>query len=223
MFKRTEEQEWTRFSKALSGKDKDEPAETAAAEPAGATESTSATEEPQPAGAQPQVQPLMPPPPAPAMPRPAPNDVNVSVARLTQPTPRQSSASNGDIQTVVGPQTTFSGTLRSETSVRILGSIEGEIFSQQSVVIEEQASVKAKVSADSVTVAGEVTGEIQCAGRIEILPTGRVHGEIQAGTLIMQEGAFFEGHLKMGPESEAEAQAAPAPTPSEAIAARPRR
>jgi cytoskeletal protein CcmA (bactofilin family) len=50
-------------------------------------------------------------------------------------------------------------------------------------------------------VAGQVNGEIVCSGRLEIKPSGRVVGEINAGTLIMQDGAFFEGNLKMGERS----------------------
>jgi cytoskeletal protein CcmA (bactofilin family) len=129
------------------------------------------------------------------------NDVNVSVSRIAQPSSR-ASFGGSDVQSVIGPQTSFSGTLRSETAVRILGAVDGEIISSQSVAIEESARVKARVTAETITVAGEVNGEIQCAGRVEIMPSGRVHGEIQAGTLVMQEGAFFEGNLKMGASVE---------------------
>jgi cytoskeletal protein CcmA (bactofilin family) len=195
MFKRTEEQEWTRFSKALSNRESEETADTENPE----TVENMKADEPPPATP---AAPATPAPPiSPTMPRPTTNDVNVSVSRIAQPTGRASFGGN-DVQSVIGPQTSFSGTLRSETAVRILGAVDGEIISSQSVAIEESARVKARVTAETITVAGEVTGEIQCVGRVEILPTGRVHGEIQAGTLVMQEGAFFEGNLKMGPVSE---------------------
>jgi cytoskeletal protein CcmA (bactofilin family) len=195
MFKRTEEQEWTRFSKALSNRESEETPED---ENADTAENVKADD---PLNAAPVAPSAPASPPPPSMPRPVTNDVNVSVSRIAQPTGRASFGSS-DVQTIVGPQTSFSGTLRSETAVRIRGSVDGEIISSQSVAIEESARVKARVTAETITVAGEVTGEIQCAGRVEILPSGRVHGEIQAGTLVMQEGAFFEGNLKMGASSE---------------------
>lgn len=190
MFKRTEEQEWTRFSKALSNRESEEASETEASE----TTDEAKEAEPVTASVAAPATPATPVPPS--NPRPQTNDVNVSVTRMPQPSGR--SFSGSDVQSVIGPQTSFSGTLRSETAIRILGAVEGEIISSQSIAIEESAQVKAKVTAETITVAGEVTGEIQCVGRVEILPSGRVHGEIQAGTLVMQEGAFFEGNLKMG-------------------------
>jgi cytoskeletal protein CcmA (bactofilin family) len=196
MFKRTEEQEWTRFSKALSNRESEETSEAESsettdevkeAEPVSAAVATPST----PAASAP-----------PSISRPPTNDVNVSVSRVPQSSGR-ASFGNSDVQSVIGPQTSFSGTLRSETAIRILGAVDGEIISSQSIAIEESAQVKAKMTGETITVAGEVTGEIQCVGRVEILPSGRVHGEIQAGTLVMQEGAFFEGNLKMGTGGEA--------------------
>jgi cytoskeletal protein CcmA (bactofilin family) len=195
MFKRTEEQEWTRFSKALSNRESEETSDAESAE--GAEEIKSQESTPS-APASPSTPAAPAPPP---IQRPVNNDVNVSVSRIAQPSSR-ASFGGSDVQSVIGPQTSFSGTLRSETAVRILGAVDGEIISSQSVAIEESARVKARVTAETITVAGEVNGEIQCAGRVEIMPSGRVHGEIQAGTLVMQEGAFFEGNLKMGASVE---------------------
>jgi cytoskeletal protein CcmA (bactofilin family) len=214
MFKRTEEQEWTRFSKALSNRESEEASETES--PEGAEEVKA--EESTPGSTATPSTPTTPVPPP--IPRLSNNDVNVSVSRIAQPGGR-ASFGGSDVQSVIGPQTSFSGTLRSETAVRILGAVDGEIISTQSIAIEESARVKARVTAETVTVAGEVNGEIQCVGRVEILPSGRVHGEIQAGTLVMQEGAFFEGNLKMGATSETPEE--PESTASAPGAARARR
>src|SRR5215212_7391261 len=120
MFKRTEEQEWTRFSKALSNREAEETSD--AESPEGAEEVKSQESTPSPAAT----------PSTPAVPAPPPiqrsanNDVNVSVSRIAQPSSR-ASFGGSDVQSVIGPQTSFSGTLRSETAVRILGAVDGEI------------------------------------------------------------------------------------------------
>jgi len=51
-------------------------------------------------------------------------------------------------------------------------------------------------------VAGEVSGELTCSGRVEIRPSGRVTGTINAASLVMQEGAFFDGNLRMKQDGE---------------------
>jgi cytoskeletal protein CcmA (bactofilin family) len=182
MFKKTEETEWTRFSKALSGRDKDEAEEAPEAE-------SSSTPAAAPRPAHDEVA-------APAsLTRPAVSEVSVSPRSPTRASPAQP---DEDVESTIGEHTTVDGTFKSESSIRILGSVQGEVESQRSVLVEAQANVNAKVTASAVTVAGQVNGQIYCSGRVEILPSGRVVGEINASVLVMQEGAYFEGHLKMG-------------------------
>ena len=188
MFKKTEETEWTRFSKALSGREREEaePAEDEAATPA--------------------------PSPAPAPPS---TMLRQPVAEPAPQASRQPDAGEEDeeVESVIGEKTTVDGTFKSESSIRVRGTVQGEIESKRGILIESQANVTAKVTAESVTVSGQVNGQIFCAGRVEIRPSGRVVGEINAGTLIMQEGAFFEGHLKMGGRgSQVAAEEPAAPT-----------
>jgi cytoskeletal protein CcmA (bactofilin family) len=187
MFKRTEESEWSRFSKAFTGKDeKDAEKPTGenggddpTAEAVSAASSESATGVGAPTS------------------RPAGLDTNLSIARPTPGTTVHPVYSPEDIESTIGEHTFFDGTCRSENSMRIRGTAQGEIECTKAVFIEENAKVSAKVTAASITVAGEVDGELVCTGRVEIRPTGRVTGTINAGTLVMQEGAFFDGNLRM--------------------------
>jgi cytoskeletal protein CcmA (bactofilin family) len=128
--------------------------------------------------------------------------VNLTVSRAPS---RPALADVGeDVESVIGEHSSFEGTFRSESSVRVRGTVQGELESQRSVFIEETARVHAKVTGASIVVAGEVDGQLHCVGRVEIKPSGRVLGEIHAGTLKMDEGAFFEGQLKMvKPEGQA--------------------
>ncbi len=177
MFKKTEETEWTRFSKALSSRDRDE-AEKIAEEETASIPATQTVV-------------------APAV-RPPTPDVNVGARPASRPA---SADLDDEVESTIGEHTTVDGTFKSENSIRIRGTVQGEIESRRSILVDSQANVTAKVTAETVTVAGNVNGEIICSGRLEIQPSGRVIGEIDAGTLIMQEGAFFEGHLKMGGRS----------------------
>jgi cytoskeletal protein CcmA (bactofilin family) len=198
MFKRSEESEWSRFSKAFTGKDE----KGEGGEP---TDEEATTIAPEAAAASPTV--------ASPSARPAMSDSNFTVARPTI-TPAAAPAvhpvySSDDVESVIGEHSSFDGTYRSESSIRIRGTAEGEIECAKAVFIEENAKVSAKVTATSIMVAGEVNGELNCSGRVEIRPTGRVTGTINAGVLIMQEGAFFDGNLKMRPTT-AEAEPASA-------------
>ena len=95
----------------------------------------------------------------------------------------------------------ISGTLSFETAARIDGHVDGEIDAKDSLTIGESAVVEAQIKADSVVVAGKVSGDIVAVHRIEIRPSAKVLGNITAPTLVIHEGALFEGHCAMAPES----------------------
>ena len=192
MFKKSEEQEWTRFRGALS-KDRDEtgaaPAAPEATDPAAAP-ATGAPVTGASAG------------PGPSF-RASTNDVNVGLPSVRPP---RSSMDNADVESLIGEHTSFEGTLKTEGSVRLLGTIQGEIESKSAIIVEEKAHVTARLTAQQVTIAGHVDGQIVCDGRVEIRPTGRVTGEINAGALIVQEGAYFDGNSKMATSASAAAR-----------------
>ena len=187
MFKRSEESEWSRFSKAFTGKEEKEP-EKAATEVA-AEEDETVVE----GAASPDVVVV-----GPTSNRSSGLDTNLSLATRPAASPAiQAVFSPEDIESTIGEHTSFDGTLRSDNSIRVRGAAQGEIECSKAVFIDENAKVTAKVTAASITVAGEVNGELVCSGRVEIRPSGRVTGTINAGTLVMQEGAFFDGNLRM--------------------------
>ena len=177
MFKKSEETEWTRFSKALSSRDREESEESAEQETASIPSAST----------------IIAPPIRSATP-----DANIGSRVAGSPAEPEL---DDEVESTIGAHTTVDGSFKSENSIRVRGTVQGEIESRRAIVVDSEANVTAKVTAETVTVAGQVNGQIICSGRLEIQPSGRVVGEIDAGTLIMQEGAFFEGHLKMGGRS----------------------
>jgi cytoskeletal protein CcmA (bactofilin family) len=188
MFKKSEEQEWSRFRGALA-KDQNattttpvtaENTEAAANAPAPPSGSTAASGTPN---------------------NPAyrnttgGGDINVGIpsTRLS----RSVTADGGEVESLIGERTHFEGTLKCEGAIRVLGTVHGEIQSASTIIVEDRAHVTARLTATHVTIAGEVDGQIYCNGRVEIRPTGHVTGEISAGALIIQEGAYFDGSSKM--------------------------
>jgi cytoskeletal protein CcmA (bactofilin family) len=198
MFKKSEESEWTRFSRALGGPPS-APATQEEAPPDESDESPTLAQIPS-APIQPEVYQAQPPASTPEPdpdPEPtwSPPPAPAAAPPVTQILNRPSSAEQGE--TVLGDGASMDGSIRSERSIRIQGAIQGEVESKQRVVVEEAAKVQARIVAESVTVLGEVNGSIHCTGRLEIASSARVTGEVTAGTLVIQEGAFFEGNLKM--------------------------
>jgi len=105
----------------------------------------------------------------------------------------------GKIETVLGPGVHYKGTLNGAAGVRIEGAFDGAINIKGPVVIADGAKVTANIQASAVSVAGNLRGNIT-AGKVEILSTGRVWGDLTTSSFASEEGAFLRGAVKMEDE-----------------------
>jgi cytoskeletal protein CcmA (bactofilin family) len=101
------------------------------------------------------------------------------------------------VQTVFSSGTSFNGTLRFSTSIRIEGSFKGKIVSEGYLVVGENAKVRANIKAKAIVIAGEVRGDVEADDRLEMLPTGKLYGNIKTKKLKMADGVDFEGSCEM--------------------------
>jgi len=103
-----------------------------------------------------------------------------------------------DVRVSLGPDAEVTGKLSFATPTRIEGRLKGELRATDLLVIGPQAVVQADVRADKLVVLGEVRGQVQGASRVEICRGGRLYGDVETKSLIVQEGATFEGKSRMG-------------------------
>ena len=102
-----------------------------------------------------------------------------------------------DSFSVIDRYSNFDGTFRANRDLRIEGEVKGTIDCQGTLHIAQGANVTAKVEAEHISVAGDLNGDIRCRGRLQIMPSGRVRGKVATETLVINEGAFYEGQLEM--------------------------
>jgi cytoskeletal protein CcmA (bactofilin family) len=113
--------------------------------------------------------------------------------------------------TVIGCGTTIRGEVDFDQGARILGVFEGKIRSKGEVHIAESANCSAEIDADSIIIDGKTDGNIMARSRCRLSENARLEGDITAKTLLVEEGASFVGHCRVG-ESVDTANATPAQT-----------
>ena len=132
----------------------------------------------------------------------------------------ENDAGGTDSFSVIDRHSNFDGTFRSSRDLRIEGEVKGTIECQGTLFVAQGANVSAKVEAENIAVAGDLNGDIRCLGRLQIMPSGRVRGKVSTITLVINEGAYYEGQLDMAPPEERPAAGAPRPiTPRAAVSA----
>lgn len=103
-----------------------------------------------------------------------------------------------EITALLGPGTEFSGKLIFKGTVRIDGKFDGEIISQDVLIIGEGAEIRAQIQAGTVIVkGGVVVGDITATNIVEIHSPGKLTGNITAKSLFIDKGVVFEGECKM--------------------------
>lgn len=103
----------------------------------------------------------------------------------------------GPIITVLGENTIFEGVMEYEHSLQINGRFNGEIKSPGLLVIGPGAFVEANVSASIILIGGEVVGNLIATNKVNILPGGKLKGNIKTAKLKIADGVVFDGNCEM--------------------------
>jgi len=100
--------------------------------------------------------------------------------------------------TTLGPSLTITGDLTSQEDMTVHGTVKGQINMQQGVlVIATTGTAEANVQGSKVLVHGTISGDIAVTERVELSQTANVSGTISAPSLVLQEGAVFNGIIDM--------------------------
>lgn len=91
------------------------------------------------------------------------------------------------------------GTLRFDDPVnlRISGKFEGTLDTKGALWVGQQANIRANITGENVSIAGNVEGNIKAAKILRLEVSARIKGEIETPRLIISEGAVLNGRVKM--------------------------
>ncbi len=111
-------------------------------------------------------------------------------------------------ETIIREGTSIEGTLTSAIALRLDGVITGEIKSQGSVVIGAKGKLVGDITARELHISGTIEGNAFVDERTEFAQGGYLRGDLSTGTLIIADGAAFDGKCKMRTEAPAPAEPA---------------
>lgn len=109
----------------------------------------------------------------------------------------------------LGKGTFIDGKFLVDGNIRIDGNFKGQIEGNADLIIGEGALIEASIKVRNLVLIGEVHGNIECSGKLEIHNTGKLVGEIHAGKLVIEENAIFEGSSIMHTKKEEKQHVSP--------------
>jgi cytoskeletal protein CcmA (bactofilin family) len=103
------------------------------------------------------------------------------------------------------------GELRFEASFRVDGKLTGIVRSEGDLIVGESGEVEGELYVGQIFVSGTVRGTIHASRKIQIAPNGKVFAELDTPSLVIEDGATFEGQCAMSRDAARAAAAAAGP------------
>ncbi len=100
--------------------------------------------------------------------------------------------------TVLGSETDFDGVLEFTDNLKINGRFNGSIVAHGNLEIDKAAICTVdKMSAKSIIISGQVTGNIEAIERVEMCNGSKVKGNVTTARLRIADNVDFEGQVCM--------------------------
>ena len=99
---------------------------------------------------------------------------------------------------VLSSDVEIKGTIKFSNDLIIDGRIEGEVVSDGSLTVGENANIKGDIRTKSVVVFGKIDGNITVKEQCDLKSNAEIIGDIKAGMLSIESGATFMGNSQVG-------------------------
>ncbi len=105
-----------------------------------------------------------------------------------------------EINAFMGMGTSYHGKLEFKGTVRIDGEFEGEIESDGTLIVGNEARVKGNVNVGQLVLSGRLEGLLKAQAKVVLYKQANLSGKISTPVLVVEEGAVVKGEINMNEE-----------------------
>lgn len=113
------------------------------------------------------------------------------------PSPTRRFTDEANIETVIGRGVKIEGQVDGRTNIELFGQIQGTCVLEGLLVVRTEGTFRGDITATSLVVEGKVHGNVIAREKVELRPSCQVTGNIEASSVAIAEGSFFEGEVHM--------------------------
>ena len=111
----------------------------------------------------------------------------------------------GSSKNVLNSDVEIKGNIKFSGELLLDGKLEGEIHTDGTLQLGDNATINGNINAQSVVVRGKVHGNISVREKIEIKSKAELFGDIRASKLVIEEGVTYVGKTEVNPNKVAPA------------------
>jgi cytoskeletal protein CcmA (bactofilin family) len=116
---------------------------------------------------------------------------------------------NNNSKNVLNSDVELKGTLKFSGEMTFDGKLDGDIVSEGTLNLGDNAVIKGNINVNSVVMRGKVNGNVSAKEKIDIKTKAELFGDIRAPRLVIEEGVTFVGKSDINPN-----KVAPTPPPA---------
>lgn len=109
---------------------------------------------------------------------------------------------NSNGSSLISHNTKIVGEIRGDKELIFSGQFEGKINLTSFLFLKSDGKIKGTIEADNIVVEGNIEGDIVARQKIEIRARGVFNGNVVCKQIAIEEGAFFQGEVRMDDGSE---------------------
>jgi len=107
-----------------------------------------------------------------------------------------------EAETIIGPSIKVKGNFHGQGNIIIEGFVEGSIKTDKFLLIGDKSKITANIEAKDAKIGGEVNGNVNVSGYLEINASAKIKGDIKASQISVMRGAQLNGQIIMGKNEE---------------------
>ena len=108
-------------------------------------------------------------------------------------------ASDNTSKNVLNSDVELKGTLKFTGELTFDGKLDGDINSEGTLTLGDNAVVKGTIDVGSMVVRGKITGNLVAKDKIDIKTKTELFGDVRASKLVIEEGVTFVGKSEVNP------------------------
>jgi len=106
-------------------------------------------------------------------------------------------AREDQLNSIIGEGSVFEGQFYISGSLKIDGKFEGDIKTEDTLIVGEKGKVRTNINARNVLVAGTLIGDISASNEVRIAETGKMLGDINAPVVQLAKGVLLKGNINI--------------------------
>lgn len=109
-----------------------------------------------------------------------------------------STGGDGAVTTVIAKGTVIEGKFHCSENVRLDGAIHGEVKVDKRFVMGDTSYVQGNIDARDAAIKGKIKGDVLVKEALHLMDSAIIEGNITAKTIVVEEGARYNGSCKIG-------------------------